>query len=367
MQRDVVSYINLQYNSNKMGKQLHDGDKVPKEHVWLIYPIEEILMKRISLATVATIVIALAVNTGCTLHGRQYSELANDALKRSLDLGSLDVASIREMLAAHEYDAIEKLFGELWQQYQKDVNYESRLQKSCDMFTKKNKFNLTDLNQWVNKTESAVAYTARGIYRADQGFEARGYRFINDTPDIQIQSMIAYHNEAVKDLLTAVKLNPNFTPPYGWLIYIAKASSQSFTPLEILQKAEERDTRNYYVRSQYMGSLLPRWGGTHEAMKTFAQRMSKFADLNPRLWSLQGEAFADLGNVYMRDRNYDAAIEAYTKAMQFGERVNWLNNRASCYQKTGRRDKAVQDYKRVLYYDPVDRMAISNLERLEGN
>ncbi len=143
-----------------------------------------------------------------------------------------------------------------------------------------------------------------------------------------------------------------------------------FSTKEVLDKAEERDKRTFYVRHAYMLSLQPRWGGSYQEMSAFAKQARKYSDLNPRLWTLQGEADADRAYQYYVDGNYTAATKLYTQALKFGDRVNWFQYRAACYYKQGMKDEAIADYKRILYYIPTDMTAqqvVSSEKQAEAN
>jgi len=293
-------------------------------------------------------------------------DLANKALKRSLELEQPSLPEIKEMLISHKLADLEKLYADMLAQYQKDVLYESRLAKAYEVFRLSNGFRIEDLDYWVENSGSYVAYAARGFYREHQGFDARGGKYIDETPESNIQEMIALHRQAARDLQQAIDMNPALMAAYSRLVAIAMASEMPFTPLEIFQKAEKIDKRNYYVRSQYMLSLRPRWGGSYDAMSEFAHYAIRYADLNPRLWSLQGEVEADQAELQCLDKNYAAAIELYNAAMRYGEHENWLVTRAYCHLKLGHTAEATADYKRALYYNPTEQRAFSGLAELQS-
>jgi tetratricopeptide (TPR) repeat protein len=202
-----------------------------------------------------------------------------------------------------------------------------------------------------------VAYAARGAYKAQQGFFARGDASAGDTPQSNIDEMQRLHHEAAKDLQIAIAANPHLTPAYTFLLRMAKTSSMPFTAKEMLDQAEKTDKRSFYVRHEYIVSLQPRWGGSHEEMSAYAKSALKYADLNPRIWSLQGAADADRGEEQYRAGDYVAAVKLYTKALRFGDSLAWLKDRAACYCYQDKSAEAIADYRRVLSYDPNDRIA----------
>ncbi|HEY1269305.1 MAG TPA: hypothetical protein VGH16_18750 [Candidatus Binatia bacterium] len=293
-------------------------------------------------------------------------EAANASLKRALDLARPNLLEVQQLLYTGKFEDLEKLYDGILLQYQKDADYESPLDKAYGLFRPNNSISPADLDLWVTKTDSYVAYAARGTYRDRQGFAARGDKFINETPESNIKQMIYFHQLAAKDLQTAISKNPRFMPAYSNLIDLAKASRMPFSTHEMAQKAEAIDKRSYYVRYEFMTTLQPRWGGSYELMAAFAQHAIQYLDVNARLWTLQAEVDTDRGNLLFLANNHAAAIQSYTKALQFGDRLSTLNYRALCYEKIGEKDKAVADVKKVLYYEPTNELALRILRRNGG-
>ena len=284
-------------------------------------------------------------------------EAVNAIFKSSLDLEKPDIIYINSQLILQNYTIVENIFEELLEQYKQDVIYESPLQRGFNLFCSKNGVSLAILDSWVNKKGSAIAYAARGIYKAQEGFAVRGNKFINETSNKSLNEMRSYHLEAVTDLQTAINKNPQILPTYGWLIQIAKASPMSFTEKEILDKALANDNRTYYVRFQYMMSLTPKWGGSHLDMERFAKKAASHSNLNPQLWSLLGEVDADKGNYYWFNKDYSMAAKMYSSALEYGDCISWLQYRAGCYYYLGLFEKAIDDLDLILYYKPYYELA----------
>jgi len=315
----------------------------------------------------------LCVYSPATSHGGVVSDQstlmvqqANIALKRSYQCGVPDLHNLSRMLDAHVFSALESQFEDMLQQYKEEMQCEQYLQASYNLFNSTNAISLDDLDLWVKKTGSYVAFAARGIYKAQQGFKARGDEFdhfIAAPLSKKVAEMQHWHQDAAKDLMTAVDKNPALMPAYAWMISIAKASSLPFTPKQILQQAEAIDKRTFFVRYEYILSLQPRWGGSYEEMGRYAAQALKYNYLNPRLWTLQGEADADRADAKFAKGDHKSAIEFYTAALKFGDRTLWLNKRAGCYNSVGAKDKSVHDSARVGFYNPGDGLANDNSYR----
>jgi len=294
-----------------------------------------------------------------------HVKLANAARKSMLDVEKPNVSQIKNILSKRDLEGLEKIYDNYLHQYQSDVRYEILLLNAYDLFSPANTISLSDLDYWVSKTGSYIAYTARGRYKERLGFAARGTKFIIKTPEYKIDDMKELHSEAAKDLQIAVNKNPLLMPAYFYLISIAKASDMPFTPKEILDQAVKQDNRTYTVRVAYMGAITPSWGGSYEKMSDFAKQTIQYADVNPSLWTLQGEVFAEQGGDYWRENNFAQALEAFNLALKYGDRTTWLRSRAGCFWQLGQKDKAVEDYKKILYYDPKDEDAKTMLQSLQ--
>jgi tetratricopeptide (TPR) repeat protein len=315
------------------------------------------------MSTIFAIVSLLTISS-CTSAGPlpppdpAKTAAANEALRISLERGEPDVYVVKRLLEDQNFTALDKLYRENLKLYKNDVSYESLVQKSFDLLKSENGFFLQKLDAWVSQAGSALAYAARGIFKAQEGFRVRGTKFVNEIPSQDIEEMHRWHIEAASDLQQALHLDSSLMPAYGWLIQIAKASSMPFSADEVFSKALTKDDRTYYVRSQYMSSLTPRWGGSYSAMAALIEEAAPKSDVNPRLWTLAGEIAADQGDNYWFQKDYPSAAKKYSQALDYGDRIAWLRHRAGCYYNMGFFDRAIEDWSRVLTYSPGDEVAL---------
>ncbi len=295
--------------------------------------------------------------------GWQQVEMNNMALKHMSEFKGAPGYNIVQQVSTHDYTALEKWFENALDLYKKDAQYESVLQQGFDNFADKKFFLPSDMDLWVEKTGSYIAYAARGIFKIPDGYIARDGTYVSGVPAEKLVAQQQRYNDAAKDLETAISKNPSLTPAYAWLVRIAAASKMPFTAKQMLQKAVENDKRTLQVRHEYIASLQPKWGGSYEAMSGFARQEMTYASVNPLLWTLQGEADAFRAEDHFRGGEYSAAIASYSAALKFGDRIEWLKQRAGCYEKTGQKDKALADYERIRYYNPNDKSLVGRFAR----
>ncbi|MFH2036605.1 MAG: hypothetical protein ABIJ45_09400 [Candidatus Zixiibacteriota bacterium] len=281
---------------------------------------------------------------------------ANETLRQSLIKSEIPIKEIASNLMYQKYEELEKIYEEIFYQYRADVTYEARLWWAYDIFNPKSGLPIGELNRWVETTGSYIAYTARGFYYTNLAYAVRGQEYVANTPAEHLDEMHQYLAKAIPDLKKAIELNPKNMPAYAAMIQAAM-SEPSVDAEKYLETALKNDERSYYVRSQYMLKLQPRWGGSYEAMEQFGDETAAKADLNPRFWTFKGAVAADKASLAYDEGDMKTAAKFYNYAMKFGERVQWLQYRAACYYKSGQLEEAHRDFVRMLYYDGENELA----------
>ena len=326
------------------------------------------LLRRLALAAMAV----LSSFVGLGLAGAedavsvdQHVALANQALKQSTFPGKADYAKLGAWLSHRQFNELERFYGRIFQLLKQDIRYESCVTAAYGIFSQG--VSLADLDAWVDETHSDIAYTARGLYKMRMGINIRGTTTIDKVTPEESQSMEDWHAQATADLQLAIQKNPKSIMAYDGLLTIASNTlSESLPKSDILEKALDADPRSYQIRATYLFFLKPRWGGSYQEMREFAQDSQQFLELNPRLLNLKGGVDDDLADLAITDRKYDLALKHYTAALQYGDRVLWLVARGACYYHKKQFDKALVDFKKALFYDPQDRDAIEWLDYARG-
>lgn len=214
------------------------------------------------------------------------------------------------------------------------------------------------LDAWVAQrrpSSSYIALGARGSYRVGLGYALRGAGWARETSREQFEAMAAQHELARQDLMAALALKPDFTAAHTLLISMARSDKRR--PGEArrwLDLALAARPEAYMPRQRFLGGLLPRWGGSYQAMDEFTQGLEGPAAKNPLLWTLKGEAAADRGEAAYRQRDFQAMLQHYNAALSHGRRADFLRGRARAYWELGQWQLALQDYERCLTQSPFD-------------
>jgi tetratricopeptide (TPR) repeat protein len=282
----------------------------------------------------------------------ERAQLATQGLIEARNLGA--VPQFSQLISEDQFEAAEALSKRYEQAFQKNVAYESPLVKMYGDLGAQDEHLLPHLNKWVETRPSYTSYSARGSYYAYKGFQIRGADFATRTPPEQMTRMHELHALGRQDLNLALTKNAAFVPTYMALLDIERASCNRKDVDALARKAVAAVPSTYYLRSAYMNALQPRRCGSLDEMGNYAKSQAQAADLNPRVWSLQGNVFADQGSQARHDRDYLKAIAYYTKALEYGGRLDFLDARASMYQSLRLYDQAQADLQQMINIDPGD-------------
>ena len=310
-----------------------------------------------------------AVTIGCASGGSvkpvpERSEAVNRALKASLELPVASANSVALRLMRQEYDLIESEYRLYFENYQNDVLAESPLQKGYDLFFPGNSVVPKYVDAWVETTGSDIAYTARAYYLLSQASSARGGDVISQVPREKLLEMQRNCDAAAEDFGKAVENNPGLAPAWVGLLRIAMMADMPFTVDEVFKEASRHNQRSFYLRQQYMLALEPRWGGSYEAMATFARQCANEVHLNPRFWSILGTGYADRAGMFALNGDHKLAIEFYSKALEYGDKLDWLQYRSNSLMISGEYDRAMADAEKILQYSPQHQKASSLITRI---
>ncbi len=213
-------------------------------------------------------------------------------------------------------------------------------------------------NGWADRFPTDYQpYLARGIYYFKKGLESRGGRWASETSAAQFAGMERYYAMANKDFEKALNLKKDITVPCYYFIRIKRSSSDDIITEgmpQILAKGLAIDPSSFILRSVYLLSITPRWGGSYEEMDTFARDSQKYAPANPKMAALMGYAFYDAGDMKMINGDYTAALSLLNKALTYYELPMFLYKRAEIYTKMGKNAEALKDLNRVHDLDPSE-------------
>jgi hypothetical protein len=134
---------------------------------------------------------------------------------------------------------------------------------------------------WIGRIPgSYAALMARGIYDRYLGKQARGTKYISDTPRPQLDLMSAYLGKAMQDYNASLTLTKKPLLTYHSILAVTMLQGDDDVARTMLNESIRVDPRNFIVRYKYFATLQTRWGGSLEQMVEF-ERQARAAALSP--------------------------------------------------------------------------------------
>ena len=170
----------------------------------------------------------------------------------------------------------------------------------------------------------------------------------------------AHYDEAALRLCAASDLNPADAAPYVFLGKIDMAAPAPLACVEpkllrFVQEQPGNARANYY----YAMALWKRQKGSEnpQEMQRVETYLSKAVADDPKY----GEAYLQLGNLYVGQRNYDSAVSFYTKAIEVNPQLSEAHYKLGVvYERTGEPAKAKQEFQ---LHDEIEKAQAAAVER----
>jgi tetratricopeptide (TPR) repeat protein len=213
------------------------------------------------------------------------------------------------------------------------------------------------LTQWVEaKGPAYPALTARSVYFDECGWDSRGGAVVGETSRDQLRGMERYQQWAIRDARAAAAIRPKSIVAFITLIRISKNGTWK-DRMACASEAYRVNPVSFQATYAYMVSLLPRWGGSYAAVKSFSKKTRAVAALNPELRRLDGMVEWDRGRILYGADSNQAALKAYDKALQAGAWWEVHRDRGRVLKEMDREDEAFESFTaaaeiRPLAFDP---------------
>jgi tetratricopeptide (TPR) repeat protein len=271
-------------------------------------------------------------------------------------LESANKIQVVELLRAGKYNDLTDLLEGYQERFEDDFRNELIVVGAFDAFSINDPSLQSRFDTWQQTTPNSYApFLGRAKYFCNRAWENRGTAWAHETSSEQFAGMEKFFQLAEQDIAIAMKQNPNLLTAYELLISIARARGDEMKADRVAKDALDRMPESYYLRSAYMISLLPRWGGSYSTMEDFAEESEKLSSLNPRLKTLRGFIDWDKSRILASDSKFEEALRGLNRAMQNGENWRFLDTRARVLNNLNRHADALADLNdavRLLPQDP---------------
>lgn len=250
-----------------------------------------------------------------------------------------------EALREGRYAELEAELGALQAAYEADTNQEYVLDRSLRRFQVADPELGPALDRWLAAhPQSYPARIARALHNYQMARIWRGRAYINATHPARIELMEDYLKRASKDLEAAVPLTAKPVLAYEIMIGMARYVGAGGAARELLDRAAKTDPQATGPYEAFVILLLPRWGGSHEAMQALARDAEK--DDHPKMkWLaayIRSVVAADKADSLRSDGDLAGAMRGYQDAVLASRDYTWAQCAlANVYRTLGQTDNAL--------------------------
>ena len=263
------------------------------------------------------------------------------------------------LLFNKDYENLERRFGSYLDSYAAGKITAETLSHRFDRFRRALGLGL-QFNEWISAyPKSYAARLARGIFRTASAWELRGSKYASETSDNQFQQFRDEIKKAQSDVEFSLSLFSRPIESYCYLIRISKSLSLG-KERELLDAAIRIDPYAYYPRAEYLGSIIPKWGGSKSLMSEFIDA-SKKSQLDAKLMSrLESLYYYHLAEQASRDREYRVSSDYYLKSYRINGTPSVLKDSAKAAKDGGLAELAFSLYDELARKHPKYEHGFSN-------
>lgn len=262
--------------------------------------------------------------------------------------------NVRQLFLQNKFQQLNQRLAAYQSQSQNNVLTEVNLFNAYSAFAFNHLFYQEKFQQWINATPNNYQpYLARATFYYSYGWDARGGKFIHKTTASQLSAMKKHFTLAKSDISKSLSIYKQSVLPYCLLIGIAKTERNSDpSAKKLLKQALRYNPASFEVRQFFIDSLLPRWGGSYQAMVDFAEKAQPYAYKNKNIKTLQGYALLDAANILASDKNYQDAGKLYNQILTLGDNDRVYYRRAKNYYRQHRYLQAITDFNHAIELEP---------------
>ena len=243
----------------------------------------------------------------------------------------VDGPGLRSLLHYGRYAELTQYFEEFQRAFEEDPKKEIWPVRAAETFGSAEPQLLPKLEAWAKATPDSFApYLALGAHWTAVMLARRGSNFASETPKEDFAAMADAAKVARRNLTQALINRPKVLAAHRLMMSMALLNGQRALRDESLKRANLICPACFMARLTYMTGLEPRWGGTFDAMATFAKAAPVAA--NPRLKLLAGYVDSERADVARTAKQYDDALKAANAACALGPNADFLETRAYVWE-----------------------------------
>jgi tetratricopeptide (TPR) repeat protein len=277
----------------------------------------------------------------------------------------VDRPAFRSLLFHGDHAALTRYLERLQAAFEADPACEYWPIDAGDAFVSAEPELLPRLDAWAAATPDSFApYLARAAYFSAVAQARRGAKWALETPFEDFAAMRDAVRRGIADAERALAIRPKLVAAQRLVIKLSGLDEDGGRRRAALDQALAACPTCFQVRVTYIFAILPRWGGSHAAMKAFARASTHPA--RPRLRHLAGYADLDVAWLRRRDGNLVAAREAVARSLAFGEQWEFLQELAAIELADHKPARAIEALDRAAAARPGHPDVLADRARARG-
>lgn len=264
-------------------------------------------------------------------------------------------AIIRSLVKNNDVSAIDSLCKLYDIKSRTDYRYEYHV-RSILLSILQDPLAIVFIGKWENQiANSPYQKLAMSRYYIEEGWKARGYKFINEVSEENINIFINSMKTAQIYLDEALDIDPKVLYQWNLRFMVLMQIGDDQMLVSCINESLKINPYQALIRIQFQENCRPRWGGSYELMKAFIQECEPLIKHNAKLAAIKAILYDDIAFYQERNNKTDDAFATYQ------EGLNAAPYEASLYRSLGRLyfkkkdyESALENYKTAIKYDGAE-------------
>ena len=232
----------------------------------------------------------------------------------------VDEGDLRALLLKNDTVSIEKRLDDLQSRFERGNLTEFQLKAAYGPLTHYDEVVATNLAAWVEAAPgSYVAHLAYGTYLSSVGSAWRGGDYLSKIPKKNLETAVEYWSKAKEELDTSLPLSSRPYLSFYRLMYLAIYAGAPDAARSYLLSANRTLPSNALARDGYVESLLPKWGGSYDAVEAFIAESSSEGVPLPILSQMEAIEEDDIGRSFEDAGDHATALGHFHRALDLAK------------------------------------------------
>lgn len=269
-----------------------------------------------------------------------------------INANEINKFEILELLNNSKFKELNSYIDKLYKDYKADITKERTLLEALNTFDTSSDVAGEQIKKWLNSMPNSLyAHFAMAYYYTNLGWKARGSKLISSTTKEQILNMKEEFKKAKNELDYVVKKDPKFSIAYASKVIIDGMLDSNIKE-QVFKEALKQNPLSSVIRTTYLYTLLPKWGGSYEAIEDILNSTRELYSKNPALKIQEGYLkFAKADTIIIQGQDelhYKEALKYLNEAISKSKFKVYIKERAWLYNRLSMYDKAINDYSYLI-------------------